>query len=1705
MSNTNEILEPISKITESMRTGEDVVADPNNTNSLPSIFDMKLPENNAVNLSGTSHYLAPSQADEYLVEGALLRCNQGSLTIPLEVPDGHSVNSAEKKKINIKDCKPDVNVYSFGSCKRNLHSQTCEGYKILDDKWINTKIDIFNTEKISNEEAVSRYSLLLCKRGGIIIPVTSGQGQYMEEIPFEFLSRQFRLLSWVNGHIPDYAIYGADPVNLCTGNFIYQKEDLYIPGRVPLSFCRFYNSIGIMEDRNKEYTIGNNWRHNYDLRISAGENEEITVYLGDGREIVYKRDAQNEFQPLFGGNERLLSNNIGYEFISDTAYISYFDKNGRLICQKDKNNNSISFKYNDCNQLILAKTNTGSYLNFLYNEEGRLIEVSDHIGREVSLQYQYGILTRVENPMGYSYHYEYDEGGYLNRIITPRGICGLHNTYDSFGRTLKQVMPDGKVIKMQYDDNCNKNYTLERDGVLTAYEHDNRMRHVKTIDAIGNESFSYNDRNQIIVWKDKNGNKTLFTYDKNGNMTMVTTAENVKYFFRYNGLNQLTEAIGPEGQKICYEYDGTGNINKITNSFGDIISISRQEHGLIRMIEWPDYTKERFCYDERYNLIQWEESTGTIHKYEYDELNRITVYIDTNGNRTSYEYNKMNHISRKMNQLGDVQEYEYNASGMLIKFTDYDKSSIRWKYDECNRIKEIKNKDGNILKYKYDDMGRINEIIYPNGGHIVYIYNHLDKVIQMNNASGEKWNFEYDAHGNLIIEKKDGKKEKEYKYDTLNRLRKVTLANGSCAAYQYNLCGKISCITDSMGNELRFQYDKEGRLIKKKLRSGRGICYSYHCMGGVDTITYSSGRKEKYQYGPGGRLEKIIYFNGKKKNLIYDNVGNLIEEIENTGQKVKYTYDALNRLTALKSSLNKSLWFEYDKVGNLISVSDEEGFRTSYQYTLGGRLKGVKDVFGNGIRYQYDTMGNLCEICQFMKESNNEFKIRYDYDSSGFPTSIVDNSGYREIYKYKSGRLVEKIDKDGFVTRSSYTEEGELACIQYGDNRHAEYVYDKLHRLTQIKDWNGKTTIERDASGRILSVTNFDGKRVEYIYGDLGQRTKVIYPDGMTVNYYYDDKIRLKSISVGSNYVNYKYDSLERLYKKEFTGGLYVEYSYNAQGMLCKLVYADLSGILESLEYSYDENGNKEEIKQYRKGIPDENGVYKYCYDKLNFLIEVKKNGQTTERYQYDGKGNRIWKEAGGKEYLYFYNDLNQLILCEEKGEPNNTYEYRYDKRGNLVEEKCKNRVRYFTYGADNRLEKVELLEKGDIIVKVEYGYNGLGQRISESVIKDGATKRTNYIVDLTKKTNNLLQIERDNCIESYISDNHILGRSVKGKLQFNLLDEMGSTLRLQWENGNTDSIFGYGSFGEDLFGNQGEKQPFGYTGYRYDSVAGTYYAQAREYKAELGRFFSNDKLKYSNFVKNMSFNLYTYCMNNPINYVDHGGNDVYYFFDPETFNEEHEPLDTSNAMSDRNDIISELGFEPTEVHTIPVSSREDFVREWNGMKDEYIDAVIIYTHAGPGAFQFGHDSKTRYKAEEYSESSANAGNDLKKKDINLLISLGCNTGNEIKMENEDLYDTSRFMPEFLLNELGINYVVAASGNVRHSDIDNNHVMSVVDYRQTRAQYFPDFYFYRIPRTIDGYFNLFYQNGDIQMYDKYLNVAQIIQHAQGIQFSLETQ
>ena len=440
-----------------------------------------------------------------------------------------------------------------------------------------------------------------------------------------------------------------------------------------------------------------------------------------------------------------------------------------------------------------------------------------------------------------------------------------------------------------------------------------------------------------------------------------------------------------------------------------------------------------------------------------------------------------------------------------------------------------------------------------------------------------------------------------------------------------------------------------------------------------------------------------------------------------------------------------------------------------------------------------------------------------------------------------------------------------------------KFLYNPLRQLEKVEDWLGATRIVNDALGKAERVTYPDGKEVGYTYGKAGERRSLTYPDGRTVYYGFDGNMRLSELKDGDKVISYEYDGAGRLSKKVFPNGTQSAYTYDRRSRITGLTHTDGSGIIDRYTYKYDLLGNKTGILKERRGLEEESGQYAYGYDALGRLTEARKDGRLLRRYGYDAFGNRTELTEGNRRMDYIYNALNQLVSKRDSlGETL----YKYDRRGNLTElienGRIKNR---YVYGTLNRLERVEN-SKG---VTAGYQYNGLGHRIGKEVkVGLNPESKIQYVIDLTREYHNLLQKEEGKNCQTYLWDENVAGMSenrfkeedVSGAdlcRRYYLQDELGSPLRFVRADGILTETYGYDEFGCDLYQNQGREQPFGYTGYQYDSAARTYYAQAREYEPGEGRFAGMDIV--GGFAEApITLNRYGYCWDNPEKYIDKDG-----------------------------------------------------------------------------------------------------------------------------------------------------------------------------------------------------------------------------------------
>lgn len=817
---------------------------------------------------------------------------------------------------------------------------------------------------------------------------------------------------------------------------------------------------------------------------------------------------------------------------------------------------------------------------------------------------------------------------------------------------------------------------------------------------------------------------------------------------------------------------------------------------------------------------------------------------------------------------GDKRSYEYDKSNKVTKIIDFDGSIIQRAYNVLGKPEKITDQLGRVTKLQYDAMWNLACITEPNGAKTTYTYNENNHLSQIKDAHGNIKCYSYDGNGNKIRETDENGVVTHFSYDACGHLIHVDGPDGMKYDYVYDAEGNLTEAEDALGGKIHREYDIAGQLIREINQMGECRSYTYSPLGEVESITDETGRKTIYNYLPGGLLETIIHPEKTVEKYTYDGNGNIKTYTNVDGLVLTYNYDCLDRITCIEGSDGEKQTYAYDAVGNIISTTDGLNNCTKYEYTLTGQMSKVIDPLGNETEYAYDECDNLIEIRQYgeKKEGERECRItRCERDLLGHIKTIIDPLGLREHYKYNSkGLLSEKIDKEGYSTRYGYTDQGDVNHVQYADGREVKLSYNPLRQLREMEDWIGLVKIETDLLGRAIKVLYQDDKEVSYTYGKAGRSTSITYPDGKQVFYDYDKDLRLSELRENDKSIKYEYDNIGRLIRKSFPNQTETRYSYDIRGRIKQLVHMNKEGILDRFTYHYDLLGNKSAIDKERKGLPEESGTYTFNYDPMGRLTDVSKDGRLFRTYSYDTFGNRTGLTENNRKTAYTYNAMNQLL---SKVDNEGDTKYTFDKRGNVTQilENGNIKTQYF-YGAINRLEKA-VNQKGET---AQYQYNGFGYRVGKKVSKNNLESSIFYTIDLTKQYNNILQREETGKTQTYFWDWNIAGMMDNSMTcpNYYLQDELGSSIRMTDGNGKSIEHYGYDEFGQNLYCNQFATQPFGYTGYQYDEIAETYFAQAREYDCKTGRFTAVDPYGGAIYEVN-SMNDYIYCLDNPLIYFD--------------------------------------------------------------------------------------------------------------------------------------------------------------------------------------------------------------------------------------------
>lgn len=752
------------------------------------------------------------------------------------------------------------------------------------------------------------------------------------------------------------------------------------------------------------------------------------------------------------------------------------------------------------------------------------------------------------------------------------------------------------------------------------------------------------------------------------------------------------------------------------------------------------------------------------------------------------------------------------------------------------------------------------------------------------NKTGEtRWT--YDAHGNVTSEKSAPYNVTEllgntYTYDAIGRnLLTKTNALGQTTTYaEYDKWGQAHRITDHKGRVTTIVTDAWGKPVSTT--SPDGI---------TTTTTTAWGGKGLYTIAKTitGKPKTIVHYDALEREVRKGNM-----RFDGKWQFVDNAYDYKGRLA--KTSLPfkgdaPALWttYEYDKYDRPIKQTEASGKTTTWSYA---GLSVTETKEGIASTKTTDAIGELIKV------EDPGGTITYTLRPDGQPSAITAPGNVITTFEYDGfGRRTAIVDPSA-GRRSfseSYSADGVRTVVETNaDGRSITSTYDKFGRATGIRRPEFNTAYTYNADGLLVREESTNGTSSEFTYDDndrLATSRENVQDGKFLQKQYQYGKGNVTSISYASKRGNLCQERFE------YANGYNVEIKLDDGKIVWKQTEEnDLgqstrveSGVLER-KYNYTETGLPHYCS-FNGIIPEydhyPNFGFDYEFDAQtgNLLYRTNARYKRTENFNYDNL-NRLEKtDYFSEEPDVVYSANGNIVKKQDVGAllygntakpyqvtsvtPSGTAVPLRDQRITYTSFMRPKRIEEngytasFDYTADaDRTRMIVTHGTGRLLTRYYIGgryecdVDSMGSEVERLYIGGDAYTASAFLISHDGCVGIVYQIVRDYLGSIvYITDD-------KGYLKQELDYDAWGRLRKP----HLETYYEVGSEPELLLGR-------GYCGHEHLPWFGLINMNARLYDPVLGRFLSPDPyVQMPDFTQN--FNRYSYCLNNPLKYVDKDG-----------------------------------------------------------------------------------------------------------------------------------------------------------------------------------------------------------------------------------------
>jgi RHS repeat-associated protein len=300
------------------------------------------------------------------------------------------------------------------------------------------------------------------------------------------------------------------------------------------------------------------------------------------------------------------------------------------------------------------------------------------------------------------------------------------------------------------------------------------------------------------------------------------------------------------------------------------------------------------------------------------------------------------------------------------------------------------------------------------------------------------------------------------------------------------------------------------------------------------------------------------------------------------------------------------------------------------------------------------------------------------------------------------GRITSVTDPNANVQTYTYDAAGDLVSYTDNENNTSTYTYDANHRLLTIHDPRGIQPIRNDydADGRLISHTDGFGKVIAYTH-DLPARTETI-----------TDRLGHPTV--------FEYDERGNVLRKTDARGGVTSFTYDDNDN----VLTETNALGKITTYTYDAN-------DHRTSITDPLGnLTQFTYNGLGKVLTLTDPLGHVTTNTYNGAGNLLTtKDALDNTTTFTYSPFDgQRIMMTDALNSSTHYDY---TAGYLSKETdaLGNETRFFYDASGNRVNQLvkRTNAQGQIEnIATDYEYDKLN-RLTKTTFADGSFTRVEY------------------------------------------------------------------------------------------------------------------------------------------------------------------------------------------------------------------------------------------------------------------------------------------------------------------------------------------------------------------------------------------